>query len=180
MKLGNLDGSPQEISDLFENNGLRLTDYLEATEVPLPRRWIVVPACVVVFVLLLILLVRGLSARQVLLLFVLGLVAGTWLAASVQVRFRKATVTVVVALGVLLSLLVAAGLITPRETVEYIPNGKQGGLLRGECTLPMLAGRHRVGGRFGGSEAVIANALIHQLGTRLPPRDAGPTSELAV
>ena len=49
MKVGPVDGSVQEVQDLFENHGLNIKDYLEKPSSPLKSRFLVIP--VVVFLL---------------------------------------------------------------------------------------------------------------------------------
>jgi len=124
MKFGPLEGSQQEITDFFENNGLRPEAYFQALEAPLERRWMVIPASLVCLVLVLIVLVGSRSSKLLLILVLAGVATGAWLAASVQLRFRSATVTWVVGLSIMLLLLLAAGLITPKEAVDYLPKVK--------------------------------------------------------
>jgi hypothetical protein len=54
------------------------------------------------------------------LLFLAGACGACWLAASVQIRFRNALATSVVGLGLLIVLLVAAGFLEPKETLEAV------------------------------------------------------------
>ena len=123
---GGLDGTPEEIRDFFENTGLKLADYLEAPDVKLQKRWLGIPVAIIAFALFLMIFVGGLSHKELIAFFVLGFGGGTWLVVSVQIRFRNAVATLATAVGVLLALLVAAGLIAPQETVEYIQKLKRG------------------------------------------------------
>jgi hypothetical protein len=120
MKIGTLEGSPQEIKDLVDNHGLRIEDYLETPTGALAKRWLLAPAGVVALSLILMAVIPGLSHQALILLFVLGLAGGTWLTVAVEIRFRNTVATSAVAIGVLLALLVAAGLIAPRETIDEL------------------------------------------------------------
>jgi hypothetical protein len=127
MRIGTMEGSPQEIRDLIENNGLRVADYLQPPEAQLQRRWLIIPTSLVGVALLLIILAGDISSKVLVLLLVLGFGGGTWLTVSVQIRFRNALATFAVAVGVVLTLLVAGGLIAPNETVDYLRKLRQPG-----------------------------------------------------
>lgn len=43
MKVGPVDGSPQEVRDLFENNGLKFEDYLERLSSPFKTKFLIIP-----------------------------------------------------------------------------------------------------------------------------------------
>lgn len=120
MKIGGMEGTPQEIRDTFENHGLRLEDYLEKPAEPLPNRWLIVPSVGVGVVLLLLVLLAPLTRTWLLLLFLLGAGFLIWVAVSVQVRFKIGWATGVVAIGILLMLLVASGFIEPKESAEFL------------------------------------------------------------
>jgi hypothetical protein len=127
MRIGALEGSQQEIKGLFEDHGLRLEDYLERPEARLEKRWLVAPISIVALALVGMVLLGSISHKLLILLFLLGLAGGTWLTVSIQIRFRNAGATFAVAVGVVLMLLVGAGLISPQETVEYLRRVRQEG-----------------------------------------------------
>lgn len=121
-----MEGSPQEIRDLIEiQGGLKLADYLQPPEAQLPRRWLVIPASLVATALLLIILAGSLSPKLLLVLLASGFGSATWLTVSVQIRFRNGVATFAVAVGIVLTLLVAAGLIAPSDTIDYLKNLRQ-------------------------------------------------------
>jgi hypothetical protein len=120
MKLGRVEGTPEEIRDIFQNNGLKLEEYLEKPESPMAVRWLVIPAIMCACALLLLILLPSVSITVTILLFVIGAAGAVWLTAGVQIRFKNSVATFVVALGVLLLLLVASGFIAPRETADLI------------------------------------------------------------
>ena len=120
MKLGKMEGSPEEIRDIIEIHGLNLADYLEKPERPLSAVWLIAPVAIVVLSLIFLVVLSPLSPQALILLFLLGGGGACWLAASVQIRFKNPWATAVVAIGLLLMVLVAAGFLTPKETVEAI------------------------------------------------------------
>ena len=120
MKIGGIEGTPQEIRDTFENHGWRLEDYLERPEAPLSKVWVIVPALSVAVVLILLVLLAPIGKTPLLLLFLLGAGSVLWLTVAIQVRFKNGWATAAVAIGGLLLLLVAGGFIEPKVTPEIL------------------------------------------------------------
>jgi len=121
MKLGPFDGTVEEVKDLFENNGLNLEDYLEKPPSRLAIKFLIVPAVVLgVALLLLDIFTTKCSQGTLTLLYLLGFSGGTWLTVSTQLRFKNALATFAVAIGFLLMLLVASGIFSPKDAVEFI------------------------------------------------------------
>lgn len=120
MKLGKAEGTPEEIKNFFENNGMNPEDYFEKTERPLHWMWLAIPGSIVAVAVLMLVLLDDLSPKTHILIFLVGAGSACWVATSLQVRFKNVWATTVVAVGALLVLLVAAGFITPKETVDAI------------------------------------------------------------
>jgi hypothetical protein len=121
MKVGPIDGTVQEVQDLLENNGMNLEDYFEKRPPPLKVRFFVIP--IVVFLLSLFtlaLLPAGSPDWQLRFLYILSFGSGTWICACTQLRFKTGILTFCVAIGLVLTLLVAAGLMSPREAGEEV------------------------------------------------------------
>jgi hypothetical protein len=124
MKIGNIEGTPQEIQDLIVNHGLQLTDYLEVPEEPIARVWVLAPAILAAVALILIQLLSA-YPKAVLPLFLLGTASLVWLAISLQIKFKNGWATAVAAVGGLIVLLVAAGYLAPKETIDAIKELKK-------------------------------------------------------
>ena len=120
MKLGKAEGTPEEITNFFENHGLNPEDYFEKSESPLHWKWIAIPGGVVTVATLFLVLLDNIPPKAHILLFLVGAGCACWAATSLQIRFKNGWATTVVAVGALLVLLVAAGFITPKETVDAI------------------------------------------------------------
>lgn len=125
MRIGGIEGTPQEIRDTFENHGLRLEDYLEKPLEPLPNKWLIIPTTCVAIVLLFLVLIAPLPRTSLLLLFLLGAGFVLWLTVSVQIRFKNGWATGAIAVGGLLMLLIAAGFIEPKESAEFLKEIKK-------------------------------------------------------
>lgn len=124
MKLGKAEGTPEEIKDFFENHGLNPEDYFEKTESPLHWKWIAIPGSIVAVSVILLVFLDNVTPKTHILLFLAGAGCACWSAVSLQIRFKNGWATTVAAVGALLLLLVAAGLITPQETVDAIKGFK--------------------------------------------------------
>ncbi len=125
MKVGPVDGSVQEVRDLFENNGLKLEDYLEKPLLPLKTKFLVIP--IVVFLLslfILCLLTAGSPEWQSRFLYIVSFGSGTWICTCTQLRFKNGIATFCVAMGLVLTFLLAAGLMSPREAAEAVKSLK--------------------------------------------------------
>lgn len=121
MKVGPVDGSAKEVRDLLENHGLKLEDYLEKPPSPLKIRFLVIPTAVfLLFLFILALLPAGSPDWQLRLLYILSFGSGTWICASTQLRFKNGITTFCVAMGLALTILLAAGLISPKEAAEAV------------------------------------------------------------
>ena len=125
MKVGDVDGSPKEVRDLLENHGLKLEAYLEKPPSPLKTRFLVIPTVLfLLFVFILALLPAGSPDWQLRLLYILSFGSVTWLCASTQLRFKNGIATFCVALGLVLTILLAAGLMSPKEAAEIVKSVK--------------------------------------------------------
>ena len=120
MKLGNAEGTPRELTDFFQNNGLDPAAYFQKADAPLPARWLVVPACLVVLSVLLLWLLGMSDLNAEWPIFLGGCLSTVWLSAATQIRFRQPFVTGVAAVGCIAVLTVAFGLLTPLEAFEQI------------------------------------------------------------
>jgi len=121
MKFGPFDGTEEEVRNIIENNGLRLEDYLEKPPAPLKTKFLILPGVVLAVALLLLVMLRSYCSLSVLtLIYLLGFGGGTWLTASIQLRFKNILATFVVGIGSLLMILVASGIFSPKEAAEFI------------------------------------------------------------
>ena len=48
MKVGSVEGTPEEVRDLFENHGLDLAAYIEKPDTPLQKVWLIIPSVLLV------------------------------------------------------------------------------------------------------------------------------------
>jgi hypothetical protein len=120
MKFGPAEGTPEEIKNFFQDNGLKAADYFAAPEAPISAIWFVIPSACVVIALTVLTLFAPVSASVATFIFLVGCVASLWLAVNVQLRFKSAWATGIVAIGCPLLMLVALGLVTPLQMLEEI------------------------------------------------------------
>lgn len=119
MKIGNFEGTPEEITNFFvKNSSLNLSDYLEKPEQPLRPKWLVWPIAYIILILAALTLLP-LSSGPKTFFFLLGCGGGIWLALALHVRF-KIWATGLSFFGILLLMLVAAGFLQPGEMVQCL------------------------------------------------------------
>ena len=120
MKLGPIEGTKEEITGFFQDNGLKASDYFERVETPIKTAWLLLPALCIVATLGALTLLPSLSTDQQTFIFLIGCAALVWLATVVQLRFKHAWATGIVAIGGLLLMLVALGVISPAQVLDEV------------------------------------------------------------
>jgi hypothetical protein len=125
MKMGPFDGRVEEVGNLLENNGLRIEDYLEKPPAPLKTRFLVIPAVLFgVSVCAMAALPIKPPVWLLRLVYILSFGSATWVCASTQIRFRNGIATFCVAMGLILTALLAAGLLSPKEAADMVKDLK--------------------------------------------------------
>lgn len=119
MKYGDeIEGTPEEIRDFFQNYGLNIEEYLEKSEKPLSRYLFICPSCLYVVPIILLTTVSDLSNGLRTLIFLFGCCCSLWLAVSVQIRFKNTWATAFIVLCGISFMLVALGVISPVELLD--------------------------------------------------------------
>lgn len=120
MKLGPIEGTKEEITGFFQDNGLKASDYFQTPEDPIETLWLFVPALCVVATLGALTLLESLKQGQQTFIFLIGCMAIVWLATVIQLRFKNAWATGIVVIGSLLLMLVALGAISPTQMLNEV------------------------------------------------------------
>lgn len=120
MKLANLEGTPEEIKNFFQDNGLKAEDFFEPAESPIQTRWLVVPGVLTFIALAVLTLFQSGSPPLRTFLFVAVCFFGIWWSVVLQLRFKNAWATAIVTVGCLLLALVALGVVTPVQMLEVV------------------------------------------------------------
>lgn len=124
MKIGNVEGTPEEVRDFFENNGLNPSDYFEQPEPQLNKVWLMAPGLVSLICALLLVALEPTFDKLKITVFLIGLSAIVWLSVSVHIRFKSVWGSGAIILCGLLILLVALGVMEPAQLTDYF--GKLG------------------------------------------------------
>ena len=120
MKLGPIEGTKEEVTGFFQDNGLNVKDYFQMPEPPIKVVWIVIPAFLMVIALGTMTLIESLSTGQKMFVFLVGCALLVWLTTVIQLRFKHAWATGIVAIGGLLLMLVAFGAISPMQMLNEV------------------------------------------------------------
>jgi|GEM_PF-3038707 len=115
-----IHGSPQEIKDFFDNDMSKLDEYVTKPSSPVLIRWIIIP--IMIIIASVVLLVFCNSNRFNLFYFLTGLGGDLWLTVNVNRKYDKNTITItfIVLFVVLIMLLLASGIILPKDSIDYI------------------------------------------------------------
>jgi uncharacterized membrane protein len=124
MKFGPVEGSPEEIKNFVENNGLNPADYFTVAESPLHVVWFVIPSVCIMLVAVVLALLPAQKPFATP-TFLIGCAASIWLSVNVQLRFRNGWATTILVVGCILILLVALGVVTPLQVFEQIKSLKK-------------------------------------------------------
>ena len=122
MKIGGMEGTNEEIRDFCQNNGLNIEDYLEKPELPLSNIWLIIPSILFVILLGALVFAKPTTSNWQLFIFLLGFASSVWLSVSVLIRFKSNRGAGVIILAGLLIMLVALGVLEPKELLEYYEN----------------------------------------------------------
>jgi len=122
MKIGPVEGTPEEVNDFFQNNGLNPLDYFEKPEPLLPVKWLIIPSVLFVAAFTVLALLGEDSGKTGIVLFLAGLASSVWLAVSVHIRFKTAWGAGAIVFAGLLIMLVALGVLEPKQLTVYYQN----------------------------------------------------------
>ncbi|MCP9841359.1 hypothetical protein KBY93_12045 [Synechococcus sp. J7-Johnson] len=123
MKLGDLEGTPKEIEDFFENNGLNLNDYFQPPDKPIHSAWLYVPAIIVVASVLWPNFTEATPSQAA--PFLIGCLGIVWLSISLQIRYKQPVVSGIAGFGCVAVLVVSYRFLTPLEAIQQLQNFHQ-------------------------------------------------------
>lgn len=115
MKLGPAEGTPEEIKDFLENQGLQADKFFQEPEKPIAAHWFVVAALIIVGAIAVLMFHKFTDPRAQTFTFLVGCGGALWLAANIQLRFKNAWAAGGVLIACILFLLVALGVLLPSD-----------------------------------------------------------------
>lgn len=118
MKFGPVEGTPEEIKNFIENNGLQADKFFQAPEQPIGAILFVLPAILVIVSIAVLSLFQFSKPQISTFLFLIGCGGALWLATNIQLRFKNVLAAAGVLLGCILFLLVALGVLLPSDLPE--------------------------------------------------------------
>jgi hypothetical protein len=119
MKIAGVHGSPKEIKAFFQNHGLQIEKYIERPKSPTAIGWLVTPLAVCALCLCGLLFLPQ-QSRLILVSLIAGLCSVVWASVAVHLRFKNSVATLITAIGLLLIVFVAGGLLTPIEALDRL------------------------------------------------------------
>jgi hypothetical protein len=125
MKLGPIEGTPEEIKNYFQNNNSNIFDFITRPEQPIKTIWFVVPTILVLCTLCALVFIIPSDVPWRTFNFIIGCGGGLWLSANIQLRYKNPWATGLIAIGCLLLLMVAFGIITPMQMLDEVKSFKK-------------------------------------------------------
>lgn len=126
MKIGKIEGSPEEINNFFQNEDLNIQDFLEIPKPPLKQTWVMIPGLfsTVFLVGLALCPADNILARNLLYYFACAM--SIWMAAAIHIKFpNNIGLTVLIATGMIALFSLVQGSITPVELIQCIKDFKK-------------------------------------------------------
>ena len=120
MKIGHIEGTQEEVSNLFLDNGLNISDFIQKPLPPLENKWIIIPSILFLINFIVLLFIQNQSYEVKLLLFLLGFASSVWIGISVNIRFNSTLNAIYIIVSALLILAVAYGIMSLNELIDYI------------------------------------------------------------
>ncbi|HDO1326435.1 hypothetical protein ACEUC2_13425 [Aeromonas veronii] len=124
MKFGGVEGTPEEIKNHFENNGLNPLDFFEKPEDKLSKLWVIIPCVIFVLCFAALNFLHELGDKAKSFIFLIGICACVWAAVSVHIRFKSGWGAGSIIFIGLLVMLVALGILQPAQLLDYIKSAK--------------------------------------------------------
>lgn len=115
MKLGPAEGTPEEIKNFLENNGLQAENYFQEPEKAIAVKWFLVSASIVIVAIVLLMFGTFPIPQAKTFTFLVGCGGALWLAANIQIRYKNTWAAGGVLIGCILFLLVALGVLLPSD-----------------------------------------------------------------
>lgn len=121
MKLGSIEGSPQEIKDLFENNGLKLENYIEKPKNNnIDTLWVLLPSVLLIIGLSTLYFMDPKLTKMIGFTQIVCIGLNIWLIISIQLRYNNVWATGFSIFGLCLMFMVTTKIISPKEAIERI------------------------------------------------------------
>jgi hypothetical protein len=124
MKLGPVEGTPEEVHNFFQNNGLNPLDFFQKPEPKMAKIWLIIPCVIFVTCLSSLSFLSELSENVKLFIFLIGIGSGGWGAVCVHIKFKSGWGAGSIIFISLLIMLVALGVLQPDQLLEYIKPAK--------------------------------------------------------
>ncbi len=124
MKIGKVEATPKEIRDIFKDDHSAIYQFLGAPT-DINRWWLLGPISLLVLCLTILVFGQPLNQHFQVAIVVAALGAATWLCLLVHEIFESSTSTLIVAIGSLFVLGIAAGVLTLGQAIEQVEKMKK-------------------------------------------------------
>lgn len=119
MKIGNIDGSPEEIKNFLVDNGLCAKDILEVKE-KTHIKWLIIPLALFISFSFILWMVNNPPVAIYGILIIFEFLSILWLTVSIHLRFENLAVSLFSLLILLTIFSVCLGIINIKEAIDTI------------------------------------------------------------
>lgn len=119
MKLGQAEGTPEEIKGFLLNHGMDPKLYFEPASAPVNNAWYACPGVLLAFSVLSLLFCNWLSPAGKTLFFIVGCVSFLWAGGISYLQHKSVWFAGVIVLFGVLIMLVSMGVMSPIQMLEY-------------------------------------------------------------
>ncbi len=121
MKIGKggIEGTQKEVTDFFQNNGLRVSDFLTKPEPKIKGVYIALSLAVATAAIIALVFIPP-SSNMRTVVFLLGAIAAGALGICVHIRFKNIGSAIIIIILEVLLMLVATGVLAPLDLLNQI------------------------------------------------------------
>jgi RsiW-degrading membrane proteinase PrsW (M82 family) len=119
MKIGKVEGTPQEIKDFVGNQGFNPNDYLDKIN-KVQTIWIIIPIVLFLILASMLAIWPGLHSTIKIILAFINMLLILWFSCAIQLKYKNATVTTLCFIVTFLILSIALGFEKIEDAIQKI------------------------------------------------------------
>lgn len=119
MKLGQAEGTPEEIKGFLENHGMDPKDFFEKPAKPMNNAWYAIPGVIILFSVATLVFCTWISPAGKNFLFLLGAIGFFWCGSLIYQQLKNVWMVAGVVVFGILVMLVSMGAMAPMQMLEF-------------------------------------------------------------
>ena len=127
MKLGQAEGTAEEIKGFLENHGMDPKDFFERPAKPMNNAWYILPGLVVIFAMASLAFCTWVSPAGKNFLFLIGVMGFLWAGVLIHGQHKSHWVAGAVVIAGVLVMLTSMGVMAPAQMLDWADKAVQAG-----------------------------------------------------